>query len=172
MAGLNAPETRDSVTIMRDLVCRLINKMRALMPEDARMPQDATDYALRGSHHLILQEHTGADLSHDALVEEIDKMDPDHPHQPVARTRVGARALVPKNAATPWWWRHSAPTVRRPDTCCHVRRPPPTLPATQSRWRMTTSCMTAARAAVALVGVRHLGKAVYIPHDDELRRVQ
>lgn len=79
----------DELTIMPDFLSRLIFKMRAAMLGGGDTPQDATNNALRGSHHLILQEETGPDLSHEELVEEIDTMDPAHQHELVALMWVG-----------------------------------------------------------------------------------
>ncbi len=89
----------DELTIMPDFLSRLIFKMRAVMLGDVDTPQDATDNALRGSHHLTLQDETGTALSHEELTEEIDAMDPDHQHELVALMWVGRGDFGPEEWA-------------------------------------------------------------------------
>lgn len=91
----NATDSTDETDSVTELTIdpgylrRLVFKMRAASLGDEDTPRDARDNALRGGHHVTLEEEVDPSSFRDEVMQEIDGMDPEHQQELVALMWVG-----------------------------------------------------------------------------------
>lgn len=82
-------DMENELSIAPGYLRRLVFKMRAVSLGDEDTPRDARDNAMRGGHHITLNEEVDPGASREELIEEIDGMDPEHQQELVALMWVG-----------------------------------------------------------------------------------